>query len=223
MRWETVVENLPLLLSGLLTTLLLLAGAVTFGFVLSIPLAIARCSRSAAISMPVWAFTYLIRGTPILVQLLFIYYGVAQIPVLRETWLWSLFSSASFCAMLAFVLNTAAYTTEIFAGSLRNFPSGEVEAARAIGMTSAMLYRRVLVPGFLRRSLPQYENEIIMVLHATSLASTVTLLDLTGAAQLINSRYYTSFEPLAAISVVYLALTLILTRGFRILEKRWCP
>jgi arginine/ornithine transport system permease protein len=123
--------------------------------------------------------------------------------------------------VLAFAINTCAYTTEMIAGAIRATPHGEVEAARSLGMSWAMLMRRIVLPSALRRALPAYSNEVIMMLHATSLASIVTLLDLTGAAREVNSRYFLPFEAFVTVALFYLALTFVLVALFRRAEARW--
>jgi arginine/ornithine transport system permease protein len=161
-----------------------------------------------------------IRGTPMLVQLFLIYYGLAQFEV-RESFLWPWLSSATFCACLAFAINTSAYTAEIIAGSLKATPNGEIEAAKAMGMSRFKMYRRILLPSALRRALPQYSNEVIMMLQTTSLASIVTLIDITGAARTVNAQYYLPFEAYITAGVFYLCLTFILVRLFKMAERRW--
>ena len=218
---EIIAASLPLYFSGAVVTLKLLLVALWAGLAVAIPLAVMRASPNPWISRPVWLFTYVFRGTPLLVQLFLIYYGLAQFAWLRESMLWPMFSSAWFCAMLAFAINTCAYTTEIIAGAILATNHGEVEAARAMGMSPSTLYRRILLPSALRRSLPAYSNEVIMMLHGTSLASIVTLLDITGAAREINSRFYLPFEAFVTAAVFYLALTFVLVSLFHLAEKRW--
>lgn len=216
-----VWSNLPLYFTGLLETLELLAISLLFGLALALPLGLMRVSRKRHVNFPAWLFTYVIRGTPMLVQLFLIYYGLAQFEVVRNSVLWSWLSSATFCACLAFALNTSAYTAEIIAGSLRATPHGEIEAARAMGMSPRKLYQRILLPSALRRALPQYSNEVIMMLQTTSLASIVTLVDLTGAARSVASRFYLPFEAYITAGVFYLCLTFILVRLFKLAERRW--
>jgi len=218
---DVMVSSLPLYVSGTVVTLKLLTVALAAGLVAAVPLAVMRASPNRWLSRPVWLFTYVFRGTPLLVQLFLIYYGLAQFSWMRESMLWPVFSSAWFCAMLAFAINTCAYTTEIIAGALSATNHGEVEAARAVGMSPFTLYRRILLPSALRRSLPAYSNEVIMMLHGTSLASIVTLLDITGAAREVNSRFYLPFEAFITAAGFYLALTFVLVWLFHLAEKRW--
>lgn len=214
-------DNLSLYAEGFATTLQLLLVSLVCGLALSIPLAVLRVSKSPLLYGPVWVYTYVIRGTPMLLQLYLIYYGLSQFALVRDSMLWPLLSEASFCAMLALAINTCAYTTEMLAGAIRVTNHGEVEAARSVGMSRATLYRRILLPSALRRSLPAYSNEVVMMLHATSLASTVTLLDITGAADRLYSTYYMPFEPFLAAALIYLMLTWALVSLFRRAEGRY--
>ncbi|MGL6070537.1 ABC transporter permease [Craterilacuibacter sp.] len=214
-------DNLGLYAEGFVTTIKLLLVSLVCGLALSIPLAVLRVSKSPLLYGPVWVYTYVIRGTPMLLQLYLIYYGLSQFALVRDSMLWPLLSEASFCAMLALAVNTCAYTTEMLAGAIRATSHGEVEAARSVGMSRATLYRRILLPSALRRSLPAYSNEVVMMLHATSLASTVTLLDITGAADRLYSTYYIPFEPFLAAALIYLLLTWGLVSLFRRAEGHY--
>lgn len=221
MNWEAIVESLPVYGGGLVVTLELLVAALALGLAGALPLAMLRSLPSPWLWRPVWFYTYLMRGTPMLVQLFLVYYGLAQFEAVRGSMLWPWLSSAWFCAIAAFALNTCAYTTEILHGAMRAVPAGEIEAARAYGMSRITLLRRVVLPAAFRRALPAYGNEVVLMLHGTSLASTVTLLDLTGAARDMNSRYYLPFEAFVTAAVFYLAITMGLVALFRRAERRW--
>lgn len=219
--WPLILESLPAYWRGLQVSLLLMLISVSASFVLSVPLAIARVSRHGWLSRPVFLYTYVIRGTPLLVQLYMIYFGLAQFEWLRESIAWPLFRNAWFCAWLAFALNSTAYTTEILAGALRQTPNGEVEAARSLGLSTSAIYRRILLPGAIRRALPQYGNELVMVMHATSIASAVTIVELTRTARDV---YYNSLAPLEAFglaAVFYFAITFTLVGLVKLLEHRY--
>jgi arginine/ornithine transport system permease protein len=220
-NYTVIWESLPLYLAGLGETFKLLALSLAFGLMVAVPLALMRVSRQPLANGLAWLYTYVIRGTPMLVQLFLIYYGLAQFEAVRDSVFWPWLSSATFCACLAFAINTSAYTAEILAGSLRATPAGEIEAARAMGMSRVTMYRRILLPSALRRALPQYSNEVIMMLQTTSLASIVTLIDITGAARAVNARYYLPFEAYITAGVLYLCLTFILVRLFKRAERRW--
>lgn len=219
--YHVIWSSLPLYFGGVLVTLKLLLIALLFGLLLAVPLALMRVSKRRAVNMPAWLYTYAIRGTPMLVQLYLIYYGFGQFDAVKASVFWPWLSDATFCACLAFAINTSAYSAEILAGSLKATPHGEIEAAKAIGMTRFKLYSRILLPSALRRALPQYSNEVIMMLHATSLASVVTLVDITGAAKTVNSQFYLPFEAYITAGVFYLLLTFILVRLFKLAERRW--
>lgn len=211
---------------GVLTTLELLVLSLACGLVLAVPLALLRAARPLWLRGPVWLFSYVWRGTPLLVQLYLIYYGIAQFPWIQarwdEIWPWTLFKQPFFCTVLAFVLNTTAYTTELFAGAIRDTPPGEVEAALSVGMNRLALYRRILLPSALRRALPGYGNEIILMLQATSVASVVpSIIDITGAASTVYSTYYLPFEAYLAAGLIYLCLTFALVHLLRAAERRW--
>ena len=219
--WPVIVQSLPDFAAGLRVCLVLLVISVVTGFVLSVPLAVARVSSRPWLSRPVWFFTYVVRGTPLLVQLFIVYYGLAQFEGLRESVLWPLLREAWFCAWLAFALNTTAYTTEIFAGALRTTPSGEVEAARAYGLSGSKLYSRILLPSALRRALPQYSNEVVGMMHATAIVSTVTLVDVTRVARDVYANHLLPAEAFGTAAVIYFTLTFSMVGAFKLLEKRF--
>jgi len=219
--YDTILENLPLYLSGAWTTFQLLLISLVLGLSLAIPLAVLRSLTGSWISRLIWLYTYVFRGTPMLVQLFLIYYGLAQFEAVRNSVLWPYFSSAWFCACLSFVLNTAAYTTEIIAGSIRALPAGEIEAAKALGMSRWVMFRRIVLPSALRRSLPAYSNEAIFMLHGTALASIVTILDITGAARRVNATHYIPFEAFITAAVFYFLMTLSLVALFHKAEAKW--
>ena len=221
MDWKIVVDSLPQYVAGIRVTLVLLAISLLASFVVSVPLAIARVSAQPWLSKPVWLFTYVLRGTPLLVQLFILYHGLAQFEALRASAAWVLFKQAWFCAWLAFTLNSAAYTTEIFAGALRATPVGEVEAARSYGLAGLTLYRRILLPGALRRALPQYSNEVVGLMHATAIASTVTLVDITRVARDVYANHLVITESFGVAAAIYFVLTFSLVGLFRLLERKY--
>lgn len=221
MSFADYLSVLPLFLQGVVTTIWLTVAALAIGLLLSVPLAIARSSPSPALSWPVFVYTYVFRGTPLFIQLLIIYYGSGQFEAVRESWLWPLLQQAWFCALLAFVLNTAAYTTEILRGAIIATPHGEIEAARAAGMSTPLMYRRIILPSAIRRALPAYGNECVFMLHGSAVASTVTLIDLTGAAGIVNSRFYSPYEGFGTAAAFYMALTFGIVALFALAERRW--
>lgn len=216
-------ETLAVYWQGIETTLSLVSLSLLLGFLISLPLSLARGSRRGWLRRPVQAFTYVFRGTPLLVQLYLIYYGVVFIDDVQESWLWPLVKEPFLPALVAFTLNTVAYTTEIFHGAIANTPRGELEAARACGMSRPLMYRRIVFPSAFRRALPAYGNEVILTLHASAIASTVTLMDLTGAAQFVYSRFYAPFEAFLFAALIYLIITLALLYALRRLEAHFNP
>ncbi|CAD5375141.1 histidine/lysine/arginine/ornithine transporter subunit; membrane component of ABC superfamily [Rubrivivax sp. A210] len=221
MDLNAVFAALPHYLAGAALTLQLLLAALLLGGAAALPLAVARGAASPWVHGPVWAFTYAIRGTPLLVQLFLLYYGLAQFEAVRASVFWPWLRSPAFCAVAAFAINTCAYTTEILHGTLCAVPAGEVEAARALGMTPFTTLRRIVLPAALRRALPAYGNEVVLMLHGTALASVVTLHELTGAARDFNSVYYRPFEAFITAAVLYGLITAVLVALFRGAERRW--
>jgi arginine/ornithine transport system permease protein len=220
-NWSIVAETLPAFWDGMLITLLLLVISCASGLVLSVPLSVARASANPWLSTPVFLFTYVIRGTPLLVQLFILYYGLPQFDAVRESALWPYLRSPWVCAWAAFTINTTAYTTEMFAGAIRATPAGEIEAARALGLTRAQVFRDVFWPGAWRRALPQYGNEVVQMMHATALASTVTIVEILRVARDVYTNYLVVPESFGMAAVFYLGLTVVLTQGFRLLERHF--
>ena len=216
-----IIQHREMFAAGVGYTLLLVAVSLVIGGALSLPLAVARAYRTPVVNQVVWAYVYLFRGTPLLVQLYIIYYGVGQFEIVRESVLWLVLREPLWCTLIAFVLNTAAYTTEIFRGAIEAVPYGEVEAAKAYGMSARLRTSRIVLPNALRRALPAYSNEVIFMLHGSVVASTVTIVDILGAGRILNSKYYLAYEGFLAAAVLYMLLVYAITRGFRIWERHW--
>ncbi len=209
-------------ITGLAMTLWLLSASIFLGFLVSIPLSIARVSPKRRIRWPVEFYTYLFRGTPLYIQLLICYTGIYSLEAVRnQPLLNSFFRDAMNCTILAFALNTCAYTTEIFAGAIRSMNHGEVEAAKAYGLSGWKLYAYVIMPSALRRSLPYYSNEVILMLHSTTVAFTATVPDILKVARDANSATYMTFQSFGVAAVIYLAITFTLVGLFRLAERRW--
>ncbi|QZN94453.1 ABC transporter permease [Symbiopectobacterium purcellii] len=220
--WQPLLWSDGYRLTGLAMTLWLLISSVVMGGLLAIPLAIARVSPRRRFCFPVWVFTYVFRGTPLYVQLLVFYSGVYSLEIVRGTdMLNAFFRSGLNCAVLALALNTCAYTTEIFAGAIRSVPHGEIEAARAYGFSRFKQYRCIILPGALRIALPAYSNEVILMLHSTALAFTVTVPDILKIARDINASTYQPFYAFGIAAVIYLAISFVLIGLFKHAERRW--
>ena len=216
LMWESV----PDLLGGLLVTLELTVLSLIFGMALALPLAALRTAPSRILWMPVYGYITFFRGTPLLVQIFLIYYGTGQFDWIRETPLWPLLRQAYWCAILAFSLNTAAYTAEILRGAIEAVPRGEIEAGSALGMSRWLVFRLISLPRAFRLALPAYGNEIILVIKSSSLASTITLLDITGVARTLVAHTYAPYEVFLVAGALYLLLVLATTRLLALAE-RW--
>lgn len=221
MAVELIVDSIPRLLQGTWTTIQITGLSILIGFCLAIPLAVMRVSSLRCVWMPVYAVIFYFRGTPLLVQIFLIYYGSGQFQdFLSNIGLWGLFQSAWFCAVLSLTLNTAAYSAEIFRGGIQGVPYGEVEAARACGMSGTLLYRRIILPKALRIAWPAYTNEVVFLLQASSLVSIITVMDITGVARVIAARSFAFYEIFITAAVLYLILVYAVLFVFRRIEHR---
>jgi len=221
MDFEIIAENLGLYLEGLVTTIELVFISLAIGLLMAIPLAVAASSKNPLVRAPVFCFTYFFRGTPLLVQMFLLYHGSGQFETVKNSILWPILREAYWCALIAFTLNTAAYTAEILRGAIKTTPHGEIEAAKACGMSWFLRLRHIVLPSAFRRALPAYSNEVIFMLHGSAIASVITIVDLTGAARIINSRFFSPYEAFITAGLFYMALTFTLVLLFKWLEKRW--
>lgn len=203
MDFSLVLETWPIYLEGLYTTVWLVAVALIIGLLCAVPIGVARNASNPVLKYPAWAFIYFFRGTPLLIQLYLIYYGLSQMIQVQDT----LWENAWFCALVAFILNTSAYTAEIIRGAINGLPKGEIEAAKAYGMSPSKTFWRIILPSAMRRALPAYSNEVVFMLHGSAVAGIVTIVDLTGAARIVNSRYYAPFESFLTAGAFYMVLT----------------
>jgi len=220
MNWDAIIDMIPLLAKGAGLTLQLLFLSGFLGLCLAVPVAIARLSKTWWINIVPRTYVFLFRGTPLLVQLFLVYYGLGQFEAVRESIFWLVLKEAYWCAVITFTLHTGAYISEILRGAIQTVPVGEVEAARAVGMNHRQIYARILLPRAFRIALPAYGNEIILMLKASALASTITLLDITGMARTVYAKNYLPMESFLTAGAFYLVLTYGLTLFIRYLEKR---
>ncbi len=220
MTWEIFIKWLPSFLDGAWLTLQLVGISVIAGLILALPLGIARSSRHFPVRALPYAYIFFFRGTPLLVQLFLVYYGLAQFELVRQSALWPYLRDPYWCAILTMTLHTAAYIAEIIRGAIQNVPPGEVEAARALGMSRSRTLWHIILPRATRIGLPAYSNEVILMLKASALASTITLLELTGMARKIAARTYLHEEMFLTAGLIYLVIAFILMQGFKLLE-RW--
>jgi len=223
MDWDALLAALPELLSGALETLRLVAFVLVFGFLIALPVALARNATVQPLRAFGIGFIFVFRGAPVLVLLYLIYYGLPQFDLIRHSTAWVLLREPYFCAVLALSLNSAGYAAEILAGAFTAVPRGEVEAAMAVGMSRFHVFRSVIAPHAARLALRGYSNEIVFVIKGTAVASMVTIIDLMGAANAIYFRTYDPFTPLLAAGVVYLTIVAALTRAVACLERALRP
>ena len=215
----SIMSHFPEFFSAAMMTLSLVTAALIISVVLALFMTFGIVSKRQYVARPLRALVFFIRGTPLLVQIFLIYYGLAQIAWLRESFLWVLFREPFFCAVFALALNSAAYSTALFRGAIDSVPHGEKEACRALGMKDFTMMRCVIIPRAIRLALPAYSNEVIIVLKSTSLASTITLLELTGMTQLLIAETFNPAFFLIA-GAIYLTLNAVILSGFAILSKR---
>jgi octopine/nopaline transport system permease protein len=218
------VSIIPALLAGLPLTLQLAGTSLALGFGIALALALAQQGGQRAIVWPIRSFVAVFRGTPLLVQIFLIYYGLGQFrPSLQAIGLWGLIREPYWCAIIALTLNTAAYGSEILRGAIRSVPVGLVEAATAFGMSRVMTLRLVVLPLALRQAIPAYGNEIILMVKGTSLASIITLMEVTGIAQGLISQTYRAMEVFVAAGAIYISINFIIIRALNALELRLTP
>ena len=228
MKWDVIFQpqNLALYGQGIVTTLHLLLASLAIGAVLALVFALALTSRWRVLRAVVGAYTYVVRGTPLLIQVYLIYYGLGQLEWIQarwdDIWPWTYFKEPFFCALLAFSLNTAGYTAEMLAGAIRETSAGEIEAAQAYGMGSVAILWRIVLPSAMRRTLPAYSNEVVMMLHSTSVASAVpSMLDVSAAASRVYSDFYLPFEAYITAAAIYLVASFCLIAVFRLAERHF--
>lgn len=220
MDFTLMIESILPILEGARLTLVLVVVSLAMGFGLAILTAVIRRSRIAWASRLMGIYVFAIRGTPLLVQIFLIYYGLGQFSWVRESFLWPVLQKPFWCAIIALTINTTAYGSEIIRGGLESVPWGEVEAARSIGMSGLLLFRRIIFPIAIRQALPAYGNEVILMVKATSLASTITIMEMTGVANVIMAENYRPLEAFIVAGSFYLLINFMMTRIIQLIEWR---
>jgi len=223
MNFELMIETFPKLLSGLNLTIQLVTISLFLGFCLAIGLALLRLSNNTFLSFFAKTYVFYFRGTPLLVQIFLIYYGIAQFEIIRETFVWSFFKEAYWCGILALTLNTCAYSSEIIRGGIQSVAFGQIESAKSVGMSRFLLYRRIILPIAFRQALPAYGNEMILMVKATSLVSTITIMDITGIARLVIAKTWSPVEIFIVAGLIYLTINFIVTRLVSFCEYKLTP
>lgn len=221
MDLELMLISLPKLLYAAITTIELLVFSLFIGLMIGTALAILRLSKNKLLFYFSYGFSNIFRGTPLLVQMFIIYYGLGQIEYLRSTFLWIIFKEAYWCAILALSLNTAAYTSEILRSAFETIKIGFLEAGKSLGMSNKIIFYKIQFPIAIRQSLAAYGNEMILLMKGTALASTVTLMDLTGVAKTIISTTFKPIEIFIVAGSIYLCITFIIQYIIKIAEKKY--
>lgn len=217
--WSTLLALLP----GIPLTCQLAAVSIAIGALVGLGIALLRLSSIALLSSFAWLYVQVVRSVPLLVLLFLTYYGLGQFEAVRNSGLWPFLRDPYWCALIALVINTSAYASEIIRGGLQSVPQGDIEAAHACGMSRWLTLRRIVLPVAARQALPGYGNEMIAMIKATSLVSLVTLMDVTGIASTIASETYRPVEVFIAAGFVYLTINFILTRIVMGLEHWLTP
>ena len=220
MDLELMINSLPKLLNAAVITLKLLSVSLIIGLFIGLFFAILRLNKNILINRFAYGYSYVFRGTPLLVQIFIIYFGLGQIEYLRSTVLWVILKEPYWCAIIAFALNTGAYTAEIFRSGFEKVDKQLIDAAKSLGMSKYNTFYKIILPIGLKRSIPAYGNEMILMLKGTSLASTVTLIDLTGAAKYIISTHFNPVEVFIFTGSIYLFFTFIIHHFIKYLEMK---
>ena len=221
MDLDLMTSSFPKLLNATLVTLKLLSLSLIFGLILGLFFAILRLNKNIFLNRFSYFYSYIFRGTPLLVQIFIIYFGLGQIEFLRSSFLWIILKEPYWCAIIAFSLNTGAYTSEILRSAFETINKGFIEAGDSLGISKKIIFYKIQIPIAIRQSLPAYGNEIILMLKGTSLASTVTLMDLTGVAKYIISTTFKPIEVFIVAGGIYLFMTFIIHNFIRYLEKKY--
>ncbi|MFC5394005.1 ABC transporter permease [Bosea vestrisii] len=223
MEVQFIFETFLSLLGGVPLTVQLAALAILGGLLIGFLVAGMRLSRRRVLIWPAWLYVQIVRSIPLLVLMFLVYYGLTQFSSIRASALWPILREPYWCAVIALVINSSGYAAEVIRGGLQSVGRNEIEAARACGMSGFLLLRRIVLPLAIRQALPAYSNEMIAMVKATSLASLVTLMDVTGIAASIASSSYRPIGVFVAAGAIYLALTAALAQSVRLLEYRLTP
>ena len=221
MDLELMINSFPKLLSAAVITLKLLSVSLIIGLFIGLFFAILRLNKNIFINKFAYGYSYVFRGTPLLVQIFIIYFGLGQIEYLRSTVVWVVLKEPYWCAIIAFALNTGAYTSEILRSAFQTIKPGIIEAGKSLGVSNKIIFYKIQIPIAIRQSLPAYGNEIILMMKGTSLASTVTLMDLTGVAKYIISTTFKPIEVFIVAGGIYLFMTFIIHNVIKFLEKKY--
>ena len=225
MDFELMANSFPKLLSASLITLKLLFASLIVGLFIGLLFAILRLNKNIFVNRFAYGYSYLFRGTPLLVQIFIIYYGLGNFignnEYLKSSFIWVILKEPYWCAIIAFALNTGAYTSEILRSAFQTIKPGLIEAGKSLGVSNKVIFYKIQIPIAIRQSLPAYGNEIILMMKGTSLASTVTLMDLTGVAKYLISTTFKPIEVFIVAGGIYLFMTFIIHNVIKFLEKKY--
>lgn len=217
---EPIVENWAIFLEGTINTLIVCFVTFFAGIVLALPLALIRVARVPILNEICWLWIYIFRSAPLLILLYLVYYGLPEVPFIRNGPLWSVLGNSWACAIIALTINGSAYMAEIFRVALTLIPKGEVEAAIVAGIPPLRRFRRIIAPRAFGLALPMIGNEAIFKIHSSAIISTITVMDILGAGQYVNARYYLPFEGFVASAAIYLILVIGVTWSASRIERR---
>ena len=221
---ETLIfKNFFIVLSGLDNTLYLLIISLPIGFVLALIFALGRVSKIKLLSSIIASYIFVIRGTPLLVQIYLIYFGLGSVKFIRESFLWYALKEPFWCGVLALTINTVAYGAEIFRGGIQSIEKGQVESGLSLGFGRFMLLRKIILPIAIRKVLPSYGNELILMVKATSLVSLTTYMEMTGIARKIMAKTFAPVEAFIAAGILYLFLNFLMVQFVKYLEWKYNP
>jgi len=221
MDFTIMATSLPKLLSAAAITIKLLSLSLFLGIFIGLLFAIMRLNKNTFVRKFAYIYSYVFRGTPLLVQIFIIYFGLGQIEYFRTTFFWVVFKEPYWCAIIAFSLNTGAYTSEILRSAFETIKPGIIEAGKSLGISNKIIFYKIQVPVAIRQSLPAYGNEIILMMKGTSLASTVTLMDITGVAKYIISTTFKPIEVFIVAGGIYLFMTFLIHNLIKYLERKY--
>ena len=218
-----IYKNFFLVLSGLDNTILLLLISLPVGFVLALLFALGSVSKIALLSRTIASYIFVIRGTPLLVQIYLIYFGLGSVKFIRESFLWYALKEPFWCGVIALTINTVAYGAEIFRGGIQSIEKSQVESGLSLGFGKFLLLRKIILPIAIRKVLPSYGNELILMVKATSLVSLTTYMEMTGIARKIMAKTFAPVEAFIAAGILYLFLNFLMVQFVKYLEWKYNP
>lgn len=220
MRLELMYESFFKIVEGIPLTLQVVSISTILGIFLAVAVALMRISGNRLMSLPAYYFVYLIRGTPLLLQLYFVYYGLSQFEVIRESILWPILKEPYWCGIITLTISTGAYSSEIIRGGILSVSKNYIEASGALGLSQIKTFILITLPITVRQALPAYGNELILMVKASSLISIVTLMEITGIARTIISKTYAPVEIFLVAGSIYLVINFIIVMFVNLAERR---